>query len=234
MFGREYNDQLSRLEMLSDEILGISGIPKPKSELEVLAFLEVALRRSRGGSGGLSRIEAVAWRCWAPLRDFRIRRQLQIHREILQAFGRDNPATVDSLSQLDDLIFARTFGRAVEAPIKKQVRNWVAKGLLSREDAAALVLNRCLYCDNDGRLCVVDDRLLWPTGILYVVLVGANSTLLIAWLLLSPAPLLWGVAGSAIVGGLFGGAWWVFLRYFWYPHKLIPRLRKLLPRLKSV
>lgn len=234
MFGRESNDQLSRLEMLSDEILGISGIPKPKNELEVLAFLETALRRSRGGSGGLLRIEAVAWRCLAPLRDVRIRRQLRLHREMLQALGRDNQATVDSLSQLDDLVFARTFGRAAEAPIKTQVRDWVSRGLLSREDAAALITNRCLYCDDDGLLRVADNRLLWPIGVLYLVLVGANSTLLMAWLLLSPAPPLWGVVGSAIICSLFGGAWWVFLRHFVYPHRLIPRLRKLLPRLRSV
>lgn len=234
MFGRESTDQLKRLEMLSDEILGISGIPKPKNELEVLAFLEIALRRSRGESGLLLRIEAFAWRCLAPLRDFRIRRQLQLHREMLQELGRDHPATIDSLSQLDDLVFARTFGRAVEARIKKQVRDWVSKGLLSREDAAALITNRCLYCDNDGLLRVANDRLLWPVGVLYLLLVGANSTLSIALLLLSPAPALWGVVGSTIICSLLGGGWWVFLRYFLSPHRLIPRLRKLLPRLRSV
>lgn len=234
MSDRESTDQMERLEMLCDEVMGISGIPRPKTDLEILAFLESALRRSRGRSGWLMRLENVAWRCIAPLQDMRIRRQLQLHRDLLQGLGRDHPATLDSLAQLDDLVFARTYGRTVEAPVKKLLRRWVSEDLLCREDASILVANNCLKCDENGIVSIKADGVMWPIGVLNFLVACLVCTLLMALLVFSPAPPLWGVAGAAIICLPLGGAWWIFLRYTLLPHRLIPRVRSFLPRLQGL
>ena len=234
MFDREPADQTARLEMLCDEVIGISGIPRPKTDLEVLAFLEAALARGRGRPGWIMRIERTIWRILAPLQDLRIRKQIQLHRGLLETMGGAHPTAKDSMSQLDDFVFARTYGRTVAAPVKKLIRNWVSKDLLSREDAAILIANSCLVCDSRGVVSIKDDRLFWLLGILNFLIACSGSAMLLALLLFSSAPAHWVVTGMAIICLPLGGAWWVFLRYTLHPHRLIPRAKALLPRLQGI
>lgn len=234
MFDQEPKNQLERLEMLCDELMEVSGIAKPKTDLEVLAFLERALRRSRGSHGWLQRVEGFFWRCLAPLQDFRIRKQIQLHYELLRNLGQDHPATKDSLAHLDDLVFARTYGRTVEGPVKKMIRYWVANEQLNRRDAVILVTNSCLTTNDHGVVVIKDDRFLWPLGILNFLIPCLGSSLLVALLLFSGASFLWLVVGVTVICAPLAAAWWVFLRYTLHPHRLIPRVRRLLPTVQAI
>lgn len=234
MFDPETKNQLEHLEMLCDELTEVSGIAKPKTDLEVLAFLERALRRSRGSHGWLQRIESLIWRCIAPLQDLQIRKQIQLHCNLLRGLGHDHPATKDSLAQLDDLVFARTYGRTVEEPVKKLIRHWISCDQLNRRDAVILVTNNCFATNDHGVVVMKDDRFLWPIGILNFMIACLGSSLMMALLLFSGAPFLWVVVGVTVICATLAAAWWVFLRYTLYPHKLISRVKRLLPKLQPV
>lgn len=234
MFDREPKNQIERLEMLCDELLDVLGIAKPKTDLEVLAFLERALWRSRGSHRWTQRIENFFWRCLAPLQDLRIRKQIQLHCELLRNHGYDHPATKDSLAHLDDLVFARTYGRTVEGPVKKMIRHWVSSDQLNRRDAVILVTNNCLTTDNHGAVVLKDDRFLWPIGILNFLIHCLGSSLLIALLLFSSASFLWVLVGVTVICAPLAAAWWVFLRHTLHPHRLIPRARRLLPKIQAI
>jgi hypothetical protein len=234
MFDPEPKNQLERLEMLCDELMEVSGIAKPKTDLEVLAFLERALRRSRGSHGWLQRIETFSWRCLAPLHDLRIHKQIQLHRDLLRNLEHDHPATKDSLAHLDDLIFARTYGRTVEGPVKKMIRYWVSSDQLNRRDAVILITNNCLTTDVHGVVLIKDDRFHWPIGILNFLIPCLGSSFLITLLLFSSASFLWVVVGVTVICAPLAAAWWVFLRYTLHPHRLIPRVKRLLPKIQAI
>lgn len=234
MFDSDPKSQLERLEMLCNELMDVDGIPKPKTELEVLAFLENALRRSRGRYGWQQRLENFLWRCMAPFQDMRIHKQIRLHSDLLQRLGREHPTTLDSLAHLDDLIFERTYGRAVEGPVKRMVRLWISREQLNRRDAVVLVKNNCLATDDRGNVTIKNNELLWLLGVLNLLIAFLGSALLLAMLLFSGAPLLWTVVGVTLICTPLAAAWWVFLRYTLHPRRVIPRAERLLSMLKPV
>jgi hypothetical protein len=135
---------------------------------------------------------------------------------------------------LDDLIFARTYGRTVEGPVKKMIRHWISSDQLNRRDAIILVTNNCLATNGHGVVAIKDDGFLWLLGILNFLITSLGSSLLMALLLFSGAPFLWVVIGVTVICTSLAAAWWVFLRYTLHPHQLIPRLKRLLPKLQPV
>lgn len=118
--------------------------------------------------------------------------------------------------------------------MKKMFRHWISSDQLNRRDAVILVTNNCLATNEHGFVVIKDDGVLWPIGILNFLIACLGSSLMMALLLFSGAPFLWVVVGVTVICAPLAAAWWVFLRYTLHPHRLIPRVRRLLPKLQPV
>lgn len=231
MDGREAEEQIRKLEVMAAELAGEPGA-RPSSPDEVLQLLEAAAARTRGHRSWMARLERLAWRMSAPIWDLRLRRQIRIVRELGYSIGWAEGATFDALHRLDDLVFARTYGRIVDAPVKRLVRQIAAQGAMSSYELGILVLNHCFKTDDSGVVTVPTNRWLLPLGITHFVIAGLCTLPYMLLVLLVPADLWRQLLALSVFGAPLAAAYWVFRRYFVEPHRLIPRARNLVPRLQ--
>lgn len=224
---------LRRLEVLFSDIDGLKTAP-PKSLDDMLQLLEANMGRSLGGNSWLAKIELLTWKIAAPFLDVGIRRQIRIVRELPKSTGWGSASTTDALMKLDDQIFKRTYGRTVEAPIKRVVRSIASTGAMGTNELKNLVINRCFRVDANEQVRVPRGNGVFSLGIVQILLavVGLTPPILI----LLVANIAFGLKLLAIMvyAAPFVLTYIAFMRYFLTPYKLIPRAQKLLPRLQIV
>lgn len=229
----EVNETIRRLEVLLADIDGI-GLSPPSTPDDVLSLLESAIGRSRGNNSWIAKIERLAWKITAPFLDVGIRRQIRIIRELANTLGWGSKLTEDAILKLDDLIFQRTYGRIVEAPIKRVVRSMASSGAMGAHELKNLVIGRCFRVDANGRVTVPDGKGVFSLGVVKILLAVAGLTTPISILIFSDLDFKFKLLGIMVYAAPLMLAYWIFARYFFSPHRLIPRVQKLLPRLQVV
>jgi len=229
----EAEENVRRIEILLEDLQGISVAP-PKGPDDMLRLLETAMARNRGCNTWIARAERLAWHIFAPLWDFQIRRQIRLVRETANLVGLSSVATSDLIGRLNDLIFARTYGRIVAAPIKRMVRQIAAKGELSTHELQNLVINRCFRLGQDGRVEVPSEPWLRSLGILQLILATVVLAPYMLLILFSHLDLGRQLLALVIFVAPYWLACWYVRRHFISPYQLIPKAQKLLPKLQPV
>lgn len=236
MFGNDRKEAEENVRRLEALIADLQEIPtsRPAKPDDVLRLLETAMAKSRGCNSWLANAERLAWRISAPLWDFRLRRQIRLVHEFANATSWGSSGTTDAVRHLDDMVFARTYGRIVAAPIKWVLRDLASKGEFATHELRNLIINRCLRVDQDGRVFVPTERWLFWLGILqfaFATLVLVPYMLLV---LLVNADFGQKILGLTVFAAPYWMACWTFRRYFISPYRLIPRAQKQIPKLQIV
>lgn len=236
MFGSRRNEaeeSIRRLEALVADLQDapISQAVEPD---DVLRLLEAAMARSRGCNGWLTKAEHLAWRISAPLWDFRLRRQIRLVHELAEATSWGSSGTTDAVRLLDDLVFARTYGRIVAAPIKRVIRDLAGKGEFATHELRNLIINRCFRVDEHGRVFVPTERWLFSLGVLQFVLATVILVTYMLLALLANAEFGRKLLLLAVFAVLYWLACWAIRRYFISPHRLIPRAQRQIQKLQIV
>lgn len=228
---REAEDQIRELEAMIAELMGVPPAAKTTPD-DLLNMLALQLAKTRGRRSWMARFEQLAWRMSAPLWDFRLRRQIRIVSELAQNVGWRATMMTDALRHLDDLVFARTYGRFVEAPVKQVVRQLVERGALGTHELRVLVVNRCFRVDANGFVTVPKDWWLIPLGTLNFTLAVLCTVPYMILALLVPADIGLRLLALSVFGTPFAMSCWVLMRYFIDPYRLIPRAQKLMPKVQ--
>lgn len=234
MFDRtrqEAEDGIRKLEHLLTEIQGFP-ISQASSPEGLLQHLEIAMARSRGSQRLLGKIERFAWLLSAPLWDLRLRRQIRIVREIITVTGWNSPQVADAVQYLDDLVFARTYGRLAPGPVKYVVRKIAKTGGLATHELRNLVINRCFRVNDTGRVVVPSERWLFVLGLLQFLFATAVIVPFMALVLLSGANAWYQIIGLTTFAVPYWLACWSFIRHFFSPFRLIPRAQRQIPKLQ--
>ena len=234
MFDRtrqEAEDGIRKLERLLTEI---QELPRSQASSpdELLQQLEVAMARNRGRQSLLGKIERFAWLLSAPLWDFRLHRQIRIIREIATVSGWNSPQIADAIHCLDDLVFARTYGRLAPAPVKHIVRKIAKTGGLATHELRNLVVNRCFRVNDTGRVVVPSERWLFALGLFQFIFATAVVVPFMVLVLLSGANAWYQIVGLTTFAVPYWLACWSFNRHFFSPFRLIPRAQRLIPKLQ--
>lgn len=228
---KEGEELVRRLRTMVADING-PQVSSRLTEDEMLRALETTIAQSRGSHTWLGRFERFAWNQLAPMWDLRLRRQIRLVKELRAATGGDSPATSDALQHLDDLVFARTYGRIVPGSIKKVVRSIASDGALATHELQNLVINRCFRVDSNGRVFVPTERWLFALGVLQFVFATVVVVPYLLLVLFSHADIGRQLLGLTVFSVPYLLACWMFNRYFISPYRLIPRAQKLIPRLQ--
>ena len=229
----EAEENIRRLEMLVEELQGVSVVP-PEGPDDTLRLLEAAMTRHLGCNTWIAKVERLAWHISAPLWDFQVRRQIRLVWETVNLVGANSIAASDLIGRLDDLIFARTYGRIVAAPIKRMVRQIAAGGELSIHELRNLVINRCFRLGPDGRVEVPSEPWLLSLGILQLILATAVLAPYMLLILFSQLDFGRQLFALAIVVAPYWLACWHVRRHFIGPYRLIPKAQELLPKVQPV
>lgn len=234
MFDRtrqEAEDGIRKLERLLTEI---QELPRSQASSpdELLQQLEVAMARNRGRQSLLGKIERFAWLLSAPLWDFRLHRQIRIIREIATVSGWNSPQIADAIQYLDDLVFARTYGRLAPGPVKHVVRKIAKTGSLATHELRNMVINRCFRVDSTGRVSISSERWLFALGLLQFVIATVVIVPFMVLVLLSGANAWHQTLGLVTFAIPYWLACWTFNRHFFSPYRLIPRAQRLIPKLQ--
>lgn len=224
---------IRRLEVLVSDVLEIKTNPPTRPE-DVLNLLKAGLARSRRNKSLLARIEQFAWRISNPIWDFRIRRQIRLICELAETAGWNSPTVLDAIMELDDKVFARTYGRMVAAPIKRVVRQIASSGAMATHELMSLIIGRCFQVDQQERVTVPAKPWTYTLGAVQVFLATAALTTPIAIIGFSDIGLGYKFLASPIYIAPLLLAYWIFMRYFFNPHRLISRAKLHLPKLQIV
>lgn len=234
MFDRtrhEAEDGIRKLERLLAEVKELPT-SQASSPDELLQQLEVAMARSRGSKSLLGKIERFAWLLSAPIWDFRLRRQIRIVREIITVSDWNGPQIADAIHGLDDLVFARTYGRLAPAPVKYVVRKIAKMGELATHELRNLVVNRCFRVNDIGRVVVPSEHWLFALGLFQFIFATAVVVPFMVLVLLSGANAWYQIVGLTTFTVPYWLACWNIHRHFFSPFRLIPRAQRLIPKLQ--
>lgn len=228
--GKGFGEQLEQLDA-AQAMLRTDSAPDPD---EKLRMMELALRRTRGTRSWTIRLDWLAWRLVAPFWDLRLRAQLRLVRELARTVGWSSSSTADAIRGLDDLVFARTYGRRVEAPIKSLVRQLADNRLLATHELRNLVCNRCFRLDAAGRVSVPRVRWQVPAAVVAFILATLTMLPLLTSVIWSNAEIWRIVVGTWAIALPYWFVCWQIQTYFLRPFRLIPRVEGLIPRLQRV
>lgn len=232
---REGDEFIRHLAALTEEVYQNRMASPAKSTDEQLRQFDILLAKSKGSSISLAgRIEKLAWLLVSPLADLKIRNQIRRIQEIADTFGRDSALTRDAMQHLDNIVFARTYGRICDAPIKRIVRSIASNGAMATHELRNLVVNRCFQVDEKGLVSVPQKKWLFSLGIVQVMLATAGLLPPILIIVFSGLNVGHKMLASLIYLAPYLAALWTFHRYFLTPRKLIPRAQLLLPKLQPI
>jgi hypothetical protein len=230
---REAEEGIRQLEILIADLQGLPATA-PSNPEDMLRLLEAAMARSHGSYKWIARAERLAQLVYAPLWDLRLQRQIHLVRELATTTGWNSASTADAIRHLDDLVFARTFGRMVAGPIKRVVREIASKGNLASHELQNLVINNCFRVNQEGRVVVPTERWLFSLGVVQFGFATLVTVPYIALILLSNADAGRQLLGLSIFAIPYWLACWNVRRHFISPYRLIPRAQKLLPTLYRI
>ena len=224
---------LRQLETMLEDLSRLPASP-PQSPDELLSLFEISLRTQHHSPPLVANLKQLTWEFATWFWGSRIFRKIKLIRELGNTCGWNSPCVLDAIGDLDDLVFALTYGRREPPMVKKIIRKIARQNLMATYQLRNLLQNDRIILDQKNRVIAKDSKWLVPIAIVSFIVATVAVTPFAALVLFAPIPIAAKIIGLSVYSGIYLSYCSLIKSFLVTPHKLTPQIQALLPKITIV